>query len=108
MTLKTLIKSRDGTMKCECRYDFVILHNSEVQCSSCGQSYGFLSTDKNLKIIEDETDLTDKHVVKIIQSQNDILFQVESMIDNTMITSGDRAIITQIKQGICFLRNLVI
>lgn len=51
--MSKLIKCRDGTMKCECRADFVIVHNGDVECASCGVAYGNIKMpEKPFKIIK--------------------------------------------------------
>lgn len=101
-----LIKSRDGTFKCECRVDFVITHNGDVECASCGQVAGRLTDNPSLRISQDTTDLSDHQINEQIQFNNNILHYLESSLEATMISDSDRKTIKDLKSNIRKLKRL--
>lgn len=101
-----LIKSRDGTFKCECRVDFVIVHNGNVECSSCGSVAGRLSDVSDIRITKDTTDLSDSEIIKQIQFNNDLLHYLDVSLAGTMVSNHDKEMVKRLKRNIRDLKRI--
>lgn len=101
-----LIKARDGTLKCECRVDFVIVHNGNVECSSCGRVAGSLSDTSDIRIAKDTTDLSDSEITEQIQFNNDLLHYLDASLAGTMISKHDKEMVKRLKLNIRALKRI--